>query len=120
MMSSIFADIYTKSIRIFSFAFLREIIWVLPAFPVSYIVLINIEKWHKQKDSEEYTLFTKNDNRLFIVIVALFVLFSIFQERLIFYPQRISDKEAEMLMKGIPVEPISLKTHDNLTIRVVS
>ncbi len=55
---------------------------------------------------------------LLIVIVALFVLFSILQERLIFYPQRISDKEAEILMKrNSRVEPISLKTHDNLTIR---
>jgi hypothetical protein len=55
---------------------------------------------------------------LLIVIVALFVLFSILQGRLIFYPQRISDKEAEMLMKrNSRVEPISLKTHDNLTIR---
>jgi len=55
---------------------------------------------------------------LLIVIVALFVLFSILQERLIFYPQRISDKEAEILIKRYSrVEPISLKTHDNLTIR---
>ena len=55
---------------------------------------------------------------LLIVILALFVLLSILQERLIFYPQRISDKEAEILMKRYSrVESVSLKTHDNLTIR---
>ena len=55
---------------------------------------------------------------LLIVILALFVLFSILQGRLIFYPQRISDKEAEILMKRYSrVESVSLKTRDNLTIR---
>jgi alpha-beta hydrolase superfamily lysophospholipase len=54
---------------------------------------------------------------LFGVFVVLFLLY-MFQEKLIFFPQKISEEEAEKIVKRFPnVESISIRTTDNITLR---